>query len=93
MSFSSKLLHTIKPEYPIWDSVVTKEHFGIRPPYASCKNREQLCIERYDLYQDRFYDFMSSDEGAELIRIFDHQYPNNGISNVKKIDFIMWQDR
>ena len=40
MSFSSKLLHTIKPEYPIWDSVVTKEHFGIRPPYASCKNRE-----------------------------------------------------
>ena len=57
------------------------------------KNREQLCIERYDLYQDRFYDFMSSDEGAELIRIFDHQYPNNGISNVKKIDFIMWQDR
>lgn len=61
MSFSSKLLHTVDPRYPIWDSVVTKDHF-------TCKNRERLCVERYGLYQNRFYEYMSSEEGIELIQ-------------------------
>ena len=43
MSFSSKMMHTINPFHPIWDSVVTKKHFGISAPYVK-KNREEVAV-------------------------------------------------
>ena len=93
MSFSSKLLHTIFPEYPIWDSVVTRNHFKIKAPYNSCKNKKDVCVRRYAIFKDRFYEYLDSKEGREVIKIFDMQFPDNGISYVKKVDFILWQDR
>lgn len=71
MPFSSKLAHTINPVHPIWDSVVTKKHFGMYAPYPSCKNREEVCCQRYSEYEDLFYDYMASEEGCALIRMFD----------------------
>lgn len=93
ISFSSKMAHTINPLNPIWDSVVTKRHFGICPPYARAKNKERACCDRYDLYLDKFYDYMTTEEGIALVALFDREFPQSGISNVKKIDFILWQDR
>jgi hypothetical protein len=93
MSFSSKLLHTIYPLHPIWDSVVTNHHFGVRAPYASCKNRELACCKRYAEYEDKFYDYMATEEGSTIIHMFDERFPDSGISDVKKIDFVLWQDR
>lgn len=93
MSFSSKMLHTINPLHPIWDSVVTKQHFGIKAPYASCKNRETACCMKYKDYEDTFYDYMATDEGCMIIHMFDERFPNSGISDAKKIDFVLWQDR
>ena len=93
MSFSSKLLHTIFPEYPIWDSVVTRNHFNIKGPYNSCKDKRAVCVSRYAIFKARFYEYLDTKEGRELIKLFDAQFPDNGISNVKKVDFILWQDR
>jgi hypothetical protein len=93
MSFASKLLHTVDPLHPIWDSVVTNRHFEMKAPYASCKNREIACCNRYAEYEDKFYDYMATEEGCMIIHMFDERFPNNGISDVKKIDFILWQDR
>ena len=93
MSFSSKLLHTINPLHPIWDSIVTVRHFGIKAPYASAKDREEACCQRYIEFENRFNAFMKSADGQALINLFDKRFPGNGISNVKKIDFILWQDR
>ena len=93
MSFASKLLHTIDPLHPIWDSVVTGRHFEMKAPYASSKNRETTCCKRYAEYEDKFYDYMSTDEGCMIIHLFDERFPDNRISDVKKIDFVLWQDR
>lgn len=92
MSFSSKMMHTINPFHPIWDSVVTKKHFGISAPYVK-KNREEACCNRYDMYEDRFHDYMASEEGMQIIHLFDEYFPNSGVTNIKKIDFALWQDR
>lgn len=92
MSFSSKMTHTIDPQHPIWDSVVTNQHFGIRAP-SDRRDWEEACCRRYDLFEDRFYDYMSSEEGKTVIRLFDEQFPDAGITDVKKIDFVLWQDR
>ena len=92
MSFSSKMAHTIDPCHPIWDSVVARKHFEMSAPCGR-KNRENACVRRYAAYEDRFYAFMASEEGMRIVRLFDRQFPGSGITDVKKIDFVLWQDR
>lgn len=92
MSFSSKLIHTVDPKYPIWDSIVTEQHFKMKKPYVK-DNVVEKFSERYDEYVEKFYKYMESSEGAEVIRLFDIEYPESGITNVKIIDFVLWQDR
>lgn len=92
ISFSSKLAHTLNPSLPVWDSVVTKNHFGINAPVVK-KDKEQKIIERYQLYSERYCEYLRSDEGQMLIQKFDEAFPDREISDVKKIDFILWQDR
>ena len=93
MSFSSKMAHTIAPQHPIWDSVVAAGHFKMRAPAAGCKDREQKCCLRYQEFTDKFYRYMATEEGKTLLCLFDEAFPNSGISDVKKIDFILWQDK
>lgn len=92
MSFSSKMLHTLDPSYPIWDSIVTEKHFGMKKPNTK-KNIVEKFSERYEEYVDMFYKYMKTEEGKSLISVFDKSFPNSGITDVKKIDFILWQDR
>lgn len=92
MSFASKLVHTVDPKYPIWDKIVTQDHFGMKKPYAGKDPVGKYC-KRYEEYMSKFYEYMKSEEGVELIRIFDEKFPDSGITDVKKLDFIIWQDR
>ena len=93
MSFSSKLVHTIDPSLPVWDKIVTRDHFHMKAPYSACKDRERACCKRYEDYRKRFCCYKDSPEGQVMIESFDTAFPNSGISDVKKIDFILWQDR
>lgn len=93
-SFSSKLLHTLDPSYPIWDSIVTDKHlFNLKAPSSKAENFESQTNEIYQTFKSAFYAYMNSDEGQLLIELFDEKFPNSGISDVKKIDFILWQHR
>lgn len=93
ISFASKMLHTFDPSKPIWDSIVTKGHFKITAPYPGAKNREKAFCDRYQKYVNTFSEYMNSDEGKTIIQIFNQHFSNSEISDVKKIDFILWQDR
>lgn len=92
ISYSSKMLHTLNPSYPIWDSIVTKKHFNIQNPPTNIEHRELCACNKYNIYVNQFYDYLKTDEAKAIIKYFDEKYPNN-ISDVKKIDFILWQDR
>lgn len=93
MSFSSKMANIINPAKPIWDSVVTTGHFHMRAPAASAKDREKACIRKYDEYEKAFYQYLQSEEGMMILTLFDNAFPDTDICNVKKIDFVLWQDR
>lgn len=54
VSFSSKLVHTLDPEQPIWDGNVTGGHFGYRIPACNTKDREKKILERYGRYKRDF---------------------------------------
>lgn len=94
ISFASKLVHVIDPTQPIWDRNVSVLHFGMKAPgYGKPIGvRQAEAIKVYHDYSDMFYEYLKSNDGQELIRLFDDKYPNSGLTDVKKLDFILWAD-
>ncbi|EPG67753.1 hypothetical protein LEP1GSC061_0903 [Leptospira wolffii serovar Khorat str. Khorat-H2] len=91
-SFSSKLVATLNPEQPIWDSIVLG-NLELEIPKASDPDRLDRIVQLYSEIQDWYADYLSSETGQEAVRLFDEKYPENKISDLKKIDFILWQIR
>lgn len=80
--FASKMLHTINNDEIIMDMNVSK-CFEIR-----YRNMPQFS---YDYLKGNIMDYLNSNEEAKrIIKLFDLKYPNNSISNIKKIDFVLW---
>ena len=94
ISFASKLIHVINPERPIWDNNVAVQHFGMKLPGYGVEGdiRQKETVKVYHEYCSRFYEYMDSSEGQEVIRLFNEQYPHTGFTDAKKVDFIMWVD-
>lgn len=89
-SFSSKMLATLNPDKPIWDSHVLKQ-LGVVVPTGSVDSRVQQCIEIYEKLENEYDIFMKTEKARELIRKFDVLQPNYvGISPVKKVDYLVW---
>lgn len=96
ISFSSKLLHTIDNNSPIWDSIVRNEaNFDIKSPNPKASN--EACIEAYNSYKELFLSFSETDNGRMIVSLYESVFGDNeelvNISNVKKIDFVLWQNR
>jgi hypothetical protein len=82
-SFSSKLVATINPNFPIWDSVVLN-NLKLKKPSSSNKDRVMLTVELYNNLVCWYEDFTNSVQGMEIVKIFDEHYPDTKITNVKK---------
>ena len=93
MSFSSKMVALVNPNLPIWDSIVAEKHFGLKKPSTYCKNRFEKCVEKYAAYCDQYAVYMQSEDAQQKIAKFNRLFPGTDISDVKKVDFILWQDR
>ena len=87
-SFSSKLLATVNPNMPIWDKFVL-QNLGLRTPYYYEKDRLQKTIQ---LYQ-QICDWYQTEEAIQKLQLFNELFPDVDISNVKKIDFVLWATR
>lgn len=93
LSFTSKMVALVDPSLPIWDSIVAGKHFGLKKPYAGCKARFEKTIEKYNKYCQRYIAYMQTTEAKEKLEEFNRYFPDRNISDVKKVDFILWQDR
>lgn len=93
MSFVSKMVAIVDPSKPIWDRMVTLGHFGIKAPYANVKDRLEKGIERYSQYCQEYAAYMQTDAAKQKITFFNQQFPNTDITDVKKVDFVLWQER
>jgi hypothetical protein len=91
-SFSSKLLATLNPSKPVWDTFVL-ENLGVKKISSTAKDREQKVIAAYDQICS-WYDTFSKSEDADLIlTLFDQTFPAADITTTKKIDLFLWQNR
>lgn len=91
-SFSSKLLSIINPDMPVWDEFVL-QNLRLKKPMQYDQNRIQKTIDLYSEILKWYNDFMQKEEAKRWIELFDLKYPKAGITNVKKIDLILWQVR
>lgn len=91
-SFSSKMLHVINPNYPIWDQYVIK-NLGLKLT-GNKETKLHNAIKIYDDIIKWYEDYMVSKTGKDFIDEFDHRLPKfKDISNVKKIDSVLWKLR
>lgn len=92
-SFSSKMLATILPEKPIWDRYVV-QNLNMKLTGATKKEKLKNAVILYADMEKWYADFLESEKGKECIREFDRVLPDyKGISNIKKIDSILWSIR
>ena len=98
-SFVSKMLHTVNPDMPIWDSIVLSKLGYAKEvqPYKmkDLSDEERLNKERLNkcekVYNElkRWYE---AEEATALEKQFDIDYPEykTKIERTKKIDFVLW---
>lgn len=90
-SFSSKLIATIDPTKPVLDSVVLK-NIGLKLP-TSPKNKLQVIVDVYTELEVRLNDLLNSTDGHNAISMFKNRFPNAKVTEIKILDFILWQSR
>jgi len=92
-SFSSKMLATIFPDKPIWDRYVV-QNLNLELNGETKAERLEHAIALYDDMEEWYTDFMETDKAKECIDVFDHILPDYAyISNIKKIDCVIWSIR
>jgi hypothetical protein len=92
-SFSSKLVATLDPNSPIWDKFVLK-NTDQKPPAYYKVGRIEIAKTVYRNIQRWYEHYLSTNEGQRLIMLFDQEVENhNRVSNLKKVDFVLWQIR
>lgn len=95
LSFASKMLHTIRPEMPIWDSVVCANLGMDKVPLAgSFDERTEAACRLYDSLCEKMNALLADERvGAEIAK-FDAILPKfASLTPMKKLDFLLWQNR
>lgn len=90
-SFASKMLATIHPDHPVWDSqVINALHISIAPSLSG-EEKIMAYVNAYDQLTREIRNFIRTEEGKACIEHFDTTFPNlKHISNFKKIDYYLW---
>jgi hypothetical protein len=92
-SFSSKFVATHNPEMPIWDRFVL-ENIGLKAPAYNAKNRLHKIEATYQKIIEWYSIYLHTDKGKLIIKKFNELVDkSDSISDVKKIDFYLWQKR
>ncbi len=92
-SFSSKMLATIDPEKPIWDQYVL-QNLGLELTGKTQEEKLKNAISLYGAIEKWYLDYLTTDEARENLEAFDLLLPEyKWISDVKKIDCLLWSKR
>jgi len=91
-SFSSKLLATIDPNMPVWDTIVL-DRLGMAAPTTTTPDKFKKTVDMYYDIVEWYEIYLTTDNAKEVIQIFDAVFPCNSATNIKKIDLVLWSIR
>ena len=91
-SFASKLVATLDPSRPVIDKFVLR-CFQLRLPNWGTADRQEKTIELYRQLCLKYDGFMKTPNGVSMKNMFDERYPHANITDIKKVDLVLWQIR
>ena len=90
-SFASKMLATINPNHPIWDSQVLRCLNIKIDDTLDYDSKINKCIKVYHKIEEEISAFIETTEGKQCIELFDATFPSCvDFSSHKKVDFYLW---
>lgn len=90
-SAASKVLATLYSDLPPWDENIRKA-IGLPQIDGSKQVRINQAIKLYDYIQEQYAEELVSENGLAALAAFDALAPDHkDVSNVKKIDFLLWE--
>jgi hypothetical protein len=91
-SFASKLVATLYPDRPVIDKFVL-EHFALSLPRHYETGRELKAVRVYEILVKKYMEFMSKSIARAICVRFVAKYPWADITDLKKVDLVLWQSR
>lgn len=91
-SFASKLVASVDPTRPVLDAFVLK-NTSLALPARTHPDRLPEIVRTYEAVGRWYDDCRTSAEGRRALRAFDERFPDNGLTELKKLDLILWQIR
>lgn len=92
-SFTSKIIATLDPDRPIWDSIVL-ERLGLKLRETTAKAKLENAVGVYESIVCWCADYLTTEDAALNIALFDELLPDYAwLTPVKKLDFLLWSSR
>ena len=89
-SFASKLLASLCPDMPIWDSHILN-YLGLKKKAVNKEAKLEEAIHLYEQIVEWYKDNIQSDIYKPYINEFDLVFPEySWLTQTKKLDFILW---
>lgn len=90
-SFVSKMQSTINNNKPIYDSEVARVFSFSRPKYnLTFEDKLRSYSEQLTLIEQTYKSFIENQSLTTIINLFDDKFPDHGLNEIKKLDFIFW---
>ncbi len=89
-SFVTKLFNTIDDKMPIYDSEVAKMFSLSRPYQSEFEIKLDKYLDQLDIIQKGYEQITEQNLLPKTIGLFDREFENNKLSEMKKLDFIFW---
>lgn len=90
-SVASKVLSTLNPNYPIWDSRVAAVFNLYEPRGTSLEEKIKDACNTFEWLQHWYDKAFFTGRGERIIKVFDERLPQySDLSPIKKIDFVLW---
>lgn len=89
-SFTNKMLATLAPDMPIWDSKVLKAlHLQLKGSTPELRISNAVIL--YDRICHWYKLFLNTEQAVNMIEQFDREFPEfASFTATKKIDFVLW---
>lgn len=92
-SFTSKMIATLDPDRPIWDSIVL-ERLGLKLKGMTAQAKLENAVSVYESIVGWYADYLATEDATQNIALFDELLPDYAwLTAVKKLDFLLWSSR
>jgi hypothetical protein len=91
-SFGSKLVASLDPSAPVWDSKLMT-YWALGAPAPGHRDRLKGFVHVYETLRSRMTGLLASAAGQGIVRQFDEAFPAEApqLTAMKKLDLVLWQ--